>query len=137
MSDCSCIYADYDGCADEIQKAVRVARKPHKCQECYRVIKKGEKYEYYAGNYDGFFTHKTCTDCLSVREEFFCSGFGFGAIWEDVWEHVQELDGNISSECLAKLTPRAREKICDYVQEAWDEEIDECEEGGCVCGLCL
>lgn len=44
------------------------ARKDHKCTECRKPIKAGEKYEYVFGVWDEVETFKTCCRCVAVRE---------------------------------------------------------------------
>ena len=121
--DCSCNInpgVDDDGPAFETQKECR-ARKSHRCDECRREIECGELYERYTGMWDGkISTYKTCTDCLSVRTKMFTEGFFFQRIWCDVTEHIQETN-TISEDCLASLTPRAREKCCTILESLWDD----------------
>jgi hypothetical protein len=74
--DCACIYIDPDSTPDFVNPVVVVARRSHKCYECGREIVPGENYECTAGKWAGeFLRFKTCADCLSVREAFFCEGF--------------------------------------------------------------
>ena len=48
---------------------LRRARKDHRCCDCCRIIKRGERYEYIAGVCDGDFENwKTCRECVSLRE---------------------------------------------------------------------
>ena len=120
MSECSCIYVgDYDGPSMH-SKSHRKARKTHQCSECERNILPGEEYEYVFGVWAGDTNQfKTCLDCLSVRDSFFCEGIVYGGIWELVPEHILELNGEVSSDCIVPLTPRAREIICELIEEQW------------------
>jgi len=122
MSECGCVYVDCDGYSETLRKDVVKARKEHKCGECGRVISKGEKYEAYAGKCDDeFFYNKTCEDCLSVRNEFFCNTWIFGEIWTLLEEHIMEMKGKMSSKCLLNLTKVARDKICDIIEKYWKD----------------
>jgi hypothetical protein len=48
----------------------RLARKPHKCCECYGTIFYKEKYHYFSGVWDSRGdSYKTCKDCYDLREE--------------------------------------------------------------------
>jgi hypothetical protein len=86
----------------------------------------GSCYERYKGLDEGdFFTHKTCSDCLSVRNEFFCDGWVWGNVWERVEEHVFDMDGDISSDCLLRLTPRAREHVIELIDNYYGETEEE------------
>lgn len=117
---CGCIYTDCDGDGAVLSQAIRTAAKKHDCTECQRTIEKGEKYEVYNGVFDGdFFTSKTCPDCLSARNEFFCGGYCLESIWDDIRTHIFELEGEISSECIARLTPRSREKLIEIIDDCF------------------
>ncbi len=131
MGECSCIY---DGGYDPPQlykESIRTARKGHVCGECSGAIKPGDEYEFVFGVWDDKAdTQKTCSDCLSVRDEFFCDGWSFGNIWERVGEHVSEMNGEISGDCLSSLTPGARAMVCECIEEVWKElnDVERCEE---------
>ena len=126
MSECGCVYVDCDGYSETLRKDVVKARKEHKCGECGCVIQKGESYEAYAGKSNGdFFWSKTCEDCLSVRIEFFCEAWNFGEVWTRIVEHVWEMKGKISSDCLVRLTKPASDKVCDLIEEYWLNSDDD------------
>jgi hypothetical protein len=76
-----------------------------------------------AGIWDGIFnTHKTCNDCLSIRNEFFCEGWFYGFIYENFWEHIREVAGQISTDCILSLTPGAKERVLDMIDRLWEDE---------------
>jgi hypothetical protein len=105
------------------------ARKRHCCSECSRTIEPGETYERTWGKFDGGVeTYKTCVDCLSVRDSFFCDGWGYTVVWQDLQEHLSEVvrfgDG-VSSDCMAPLTKAARDKVCDLIEEIWEDMDDD------------
>lgn len=63
----------------------------HKCAECRRVIKRGERYHAEVYIFEGKLTrHKTCAHCMVVRNwlQDECGGWLFGAVEEDAREHV-------------------------------------------------
>lgn len=126
MNDCACVYvADGGFSCDFFREIIRTARKEHKCGECSRTIKPGEHYEIATGKWDGIIcSSKTCSDCLSVRSSFFCRGYNYGGIWEDLAEHICEMGGQIDSSRLVPLTPVAREKVCEEIEQQWDDEED-------------
>lgn len=98
----------------------RVARKEHQCFECGREIRKGETYRYESGIWDGEpRSYKTCQDCASVRDEFFCS-FVFGELWPDLRERISYQDGAMSMEKLERVTPAAREKVIGILDEIFE-----------------
>ena len=119
--DCGCVYVDNDGDVAQFYHATRQrARKEHVCSECRGPILPGEKYEYVAARWDSFDVLKTCPTCLAVRDAFFCGAFCHGVIWDDMQNHIDTYDGEISDECLAPLPKAARDKVCAMIQEHWD-----------------
>ena len=117
---CESAYADYDGDLPVLFTSVkRKARKQHKCCECKRQIEAGETYLVEEGKWDGEFeTFKTCSDCLSIRETFFGYGFILGEILETLSDHIY--GGDVPERCIAELTPRAREMVCEIIEEKWE-----------------
>ena len=124
--DCSCVYTDYGEPLPEFHKAkIQMAKKNHKCCECKRTILPFEKYEYVSGMWEGdFLIFKTCIDCLDIRKEFFCDGWLYEGMKEALWEHLQDLQGEINEDCLASLTPNARAFVCKIIERIW-EDYDE------------
>lgn len=62
---------------------IRKARKLHRCRECKRLIRPGEKYEHIVGKWDGELSSvKTCGHCLNLRSwaegtmDCFCCAHG-------------------------------------------------------------
>jgi len=122
---CSCVYVDIDYYVDVITEKIVKSRKPHECCECRRVIDPGEQCEYTSYKHDSNFnTHRICLDCLSVRDEFFCGGWGYGRIWEDLEEHIDGIYGRIDSSCITGLTPAARKKVCEIIEHVWKDSDD-------------
>jgi len=125
MENCGCIYVGDDDPAELYKATHPKAKKSHKCSECGCDIKPGEGYERVFGKWDGdSSTYKTCSDCLSVRDVFFCDGFYHGMIWERLTEHICDMRGEIASECLIALTPKARANVCEMIEAEW-KEIEE------------
>ena len=124
---CGCINVYYDdSVADFYREKIIKARKVHKCCECSKEIQRGEQYERIVGKWDGdMYTYKTCMDCVSIRKTFFCNGWIFEHMYEDVREHIFDMGGNISSGCLTKLTRHARNEICDMIEEYWERYEDD------------
>jgi hypothetical protein len=119
---CGCIWVDDSYGPEFICETNPVARIEHKCGECNRVIKPGEKYERASGCWDGRLeTHKTCGDCLSIRASFFCAGWAYGGLWEMLGDHINDTRGEISSECILPLTPDAREGVFELIEKAWED----------------
>ncbi len=123
-SACACIDIDISDChSDFHRQETRTARKAHKCCSCGGTILPNKKYEHVTGKWDGRIdTFKTCSDCLSLRDAFMCGGWFYGPdLITSILEHIQEAEGAISSDCIASLTPGAREMVCEAVEAAWEE----------------
>ena len=110
---------------EEIAQYMKYSKSKHKCGECGKTIKPGEKYEYYKGRFDGeFHIHKTCIDCLSLREHFF-GDWIFESTWEMFQEHMDECFWQVPEKCLAKVTSNTRAKICEMIEEYWMENEED------------
>lgn len=122
MSNCACVYVEQDGDYPSFYLSKTVtAKKPHKCSECRRAIMPGEQYERVTGKWDGYLdTFKTCSDCLSIREEMFCDGWSHGGQQEYLQEHINNVDG-IDEDCLCRLTPNARAYVCNMLEDKWGD----------------
>ena len=130
MSNCSCIYVDDYDTADFHKSVKRKAIKEHKCCECGRTIERGEIYEYVSAKYDGRIdTFKTCLDCLSIRDVFFCNGWLYEGMKEALWEHLLEMSfGEIPEDCIAELTPGGQALVCGMIEEIWEDYFDDDED---------
>lgn len=92
MTDCFC---DYEPADIYSAKAIKAARKQHRCDECSRAIAKGEPYEYvfavWEGRPDVF---KTCCRCLALREfvqtNVKCFCWAHGNMIEDAMETADQ-----------------------------------------------
>ena len=132
---CGCIYVgDTEPYRVVLEPTKQVVSTLLTCGECGYEID-GEEHEIFVGASEeppkAHHVHITCADCLSIRDEFFCDGWGYRSVLEDVAQHVYELEGEISSECLLALTPRAREMIIDMIDDTFEtmDGEDEDEDG--------
>jgi len=127
MDACSCVYVgDTDDARDFYQEESPKARVPHICGECGVTIQPGERYRKCVGKWDGRFeTYKMCSVCQEILDAFFCDGFFFGQLHDDLRGHILDMGGEIKGACLAALSPRARETICEMIEEYWEENYDE------------
>lgn len=100
------------------------------CTECASPILPGTRHEHITFTYQPYTSgetvevYRTCLDCLSLRRHFFCS-FGYGCLWEDFRQHVQEFLEEFPYALLAELTPAAREAACEIIEDEWSEQFDE------------
>jgi len=124
---CSCVYVDLnDAEFGEVKR--RITEEPEAvclltCCECKKTIEIGEIFRKEKTKYFDFrtMTQITCMDCISIRDTFFCEGWYYGMIHEGLKEHINELDGEISEDCLTELTPKAREVVCEMIEDCWNE----------------
>lgn len=115
--ECSCtIDVDNDGGPTCHKEKIRTASKEHQCCECFKKIVPGEKYEYVFGIWDSEpHIYKTCLDCKSVRDTFFGSW-----TYTQVWADFHDCDSEIPESCISELTPGARARVCEYIEDCWD-----------------
>ena len=128
--ECSCTIDNDLGEGEFLEIVSRrvIAKNPVKCGECKRMIEKGEEYLYEEGTpqCEDFLSDEdrdweyfsTCADCESIREQFFHSFF-YGMILHDLEIFLDESGGSTHEECIAALTPRAREIVCGYIEDVW------------------
>jgi len=116
MSDCGVCIGGYeaDGCHDFSRVDWPKACKEHKCEECGRVIAKGEKYRRSAWKFDGEITDEiNCAECVEIRDAFTCwedgAAYCPGELWADMRSAVFPV---LTSACFDKLkTPSAKEML--------------------------
>lgn len=83
--------------------STRRARKAHQCEECNRTIREGERYERYAGVWEGSFsTFVSCGHCAQVRTlisnidiDFWEGAFGGVGEWfaQQLWrEYIKTFE---------------------------------------------
>lgn len=104
-------------------ETMQKACKEHKCTECRRKILPGETYQRVDGLWDGNWDHfKTCGDCMSMIEIFFDARPCFGDLWEEFYGEFNYLNAVVPEKCLSALTPGARAKVCEMIEENWEDE---------------
>jgi hypothetical protein len=86
---------EVDGYGTELRDTQHTARKQHRCEECGRTIKPGDRYGTFTGLYEGdFFMVKHCLRCTKARHWLGKRGHGWegGQILE--WVRIcVETDG--------------------------------------------
>src|ERR1700743_2624788 len=72
---------------------IKAARKEHICDECHRVIARGESYEYSFGvMYGDPQEHHMCAHCYVAAKWLMknCHGYIYGEVMEEMVEHARE-----------------------------------------------
>lgn len=121
--ECACVEVEYHGgdvCDAHIAKRMQ-ARKQFKCNECPRQIMLGEIYERVEMLLDGQWSkHRTCPDCLSIRDAFFCQGeYIYETVRDYLHEHIQDCCGDLSETKISELTETSRGWICEEIELSW------------------
>lgn len=83
---------DFPGPNDFYSFVFRIARKPHKCEECWREIRRGERYRLASGKMDSrMWSAKTCAHCDIPRQwlEANCDGYLYSQVIGDFMEHAE------------------------------------------------
>lgn len=96
------------------------ARKEHRCVECYRAIRAGEKYERSSGKSEGdFWSDATCSTCAEIRKAFVCGSWVLGMLWGTIDEEMFPIWNERGPiDCLAKLETKGAR---DYAMERYDK----------------
>ena len=116
---------DYENDTEVFGKRIEIKEK-QQCCECNQYFKpttKMRKEEVFEWNEDEqdyddkpVQEYYICIDCLSVRNAFF-ECWVYERIWENLWDRLRDqLPGWMY---MTRLTKRARDKICDHLEECW------------------
>lgn len=121
---CGCVYVELgSGEVEFLGEVTRKARKQRVCTECKRNIERGEFCETARGLEDGTpWVVRTCSDCLSIRDVFFCHGYAYNSILDDLRYHLEDVGGEVSSECILALTSQARDTVFGMIEKVWEEQ---------------
>lgn len=118
---CTCFDTggDYDYPIFQHSKVVK-AIKPLKCDECKDIIANGDEFEIVVGKWDekyGYDKYYTCKNCMSISEHLFCS-YAYQTMLDELYGHLSYDD--IPWSKISKLTPKARERVCEMIEEIWE-----------------
>lgn len=120
MSVACCPLEGNDAPASVWSSETRRSAKEHHCIECGEMIKRGDRYEYATGCWDGrWSTFKTCLSCVEIRDHFACNGWIYGQLWDDLEEHFFP-DMKAGGPCMEGLSPAAKGRLFER-RLAWME----------------
>lgn len=106
-------------------RAVRKARKEHRCGECGESIGAGQRYEYVSGIWDGEpSSHKTCLSCQQIRDHFACDGYVYGELWANLEENFFP-EMKAGGPCMEGLSPENKQRLFDLRMAWWEENAAE------------
>jgi len=105
------------------------------CDECGLAIEPGKPYEWVLGLVPSLRTwhhpwppnnYRTCAVCVEIREEFFCEGWSYGLILEDLCAHLEDVvyEG-FDWSCLDGMSAEARNVVLTMIQDIWDDYADD------------
>lgn len=130
--ECTCVIDPDIGGSEyiELKSKWTTAVRTFRCCECKRKMPAGKRHwldvmktEEDDLSLDDIDIFRTCVDCKSVRDNIFCN-FYFKMLWEMIDNHLDDGD-SIPEECIAKLTPKAMEMVCEAIEEHWEKDNHE------------
>ena len=84
----------------------RRSARDRRCDECQRDVAKGERYLYWTGLFDGYWsTGQVCLQCYEAARwlRVACEGYLWNAIAEDLAEHVTGEESYLRSAALTRV----------------------------------
>ena len=97
------------------------AAKPHKCCECGEYINKGDMFIFGTYIEPGIRIDNsiTCMTCKDIEDSFFKNGHYVGQMLDNLFDYLWDSWGghDLPSNCISKLTPAARDRVCDILQK--------------------
>lgn len=129
MVACCPLSGNCDGDAASVYSRSEVrAAKEHACSECWKPIKRGDRYDLVKGCWDGSWsTFRTCFLCVEIREHFDCGeGWIFGQLWQDLRDNFFP-DMRCGGICMEGLSPAAKAKLSGERMEWYldQDEVDD------------
>lgn len=119
---CNAMSLDTDGnCSTKIRKAA----KESVCPECGDKIAKGDKYMFSTVFYeDTIRNNKMCLTCYSIVNQFLSEGYYIGDVIDTVRDYLHDYwVDDLPSSCISKLSPPARDMVCDMLQKYQEVEM--------------
>lgn len=105
-----------------------IARKDYRCDDCRRVIHKGQQHIYWCGKYGGEMqSARQCNQCATLMQMMavdFGGDDGCGIAFGELYECWRESCGELPMEVLALSPPawmQKRQEILEY-RKKWYQE---------------
>jgi hypothetical protein len=121
---CYCINAEGDGFGEVSSSKLVTSTVTEKCVECGCDITPGTEYKFerisFDDDYSEYCEYAICLDCYSVREHLFCD-FCIEHLWDDVYDSMTYSLDEHPWDGIGKLTPVARQKVCEAIEQVWDD----------------
>ncbi len=128
MDRCSCVIVPNDSFdyPEIYRRHDRKARKVHKCCECGREIRPGEKYNYAWGVWIKSIEYHRCADCQSIADAYFCDTAPFAGLEEEIFNTFvysgEDINLLLKDDCVKNLTKAAKERIFEIVEKQWEKD---------------
>jgi len=129
----ACSFLYISGSPDEVLtfevNEICKAEALHYCFECQQQILVGQRFEFHRGYYfetkkgvreKRYKLYRTCLHCVSIKKVFFCEDYRYGRVLYDLREHLEKINGNVSTKCMSGLTAKAKRRVVVMVQNVWD-----------------
>ena len=121
--ECECTvptYIDGEDCGELLYILQIPMYKTYTCIECSETYRMSWCH-IESIRWEGYIqTYYTCEHCYSLRQVFFSGGWYFTMLWEEMYTFINDAEGDISVSCILELTPKARGKVLDSIEEVWD-----------------
>ena len=105
--------------SEQLDRKIRIARKPHSCDYCGELIGKGEEYEWSKNIWEGtiyeWHSHLPC-----------------GRVASAIWDYVDPDDGMDADQFQDGCQEVCQRFICPDCQK-WNREYEECEDDESYC----
>ena len=135
--ECSCTISnwDYDSedhCYEDlIFKEDYQAPRERECNECHEFMQPNEPhfcrttiYFDENENFESLDRYRHCNECDEIITIFF-DGYFMGMAWEDLRRSILDEEIVATESCLSKLSPKNLAKVCEIVEEMWENNYDE------------
>ena len=97
-------FTNDDGYAEFYRLTNPIARAAHRCDECDRIILRGDKYARHSGKYDGrMFSTPVCESCERIRDLIHRREIREGCAESESWCPIGELREHVDAAYCGRL----------------------------------